>query len=423
MKILYLHQYFITPDMAGGTRSYEMARRLVAMGHEVHMITTWFDGPSPDNLKGWFVRQIDGITVHYLPLPYSNRFGFGRRILAFMRFSIQATRKAIKVSGDLVFATSTPLTIAIPAVLAKRKLGVPMVFEVRDLWPDMPIAVGALRNPVLIRLARWLEQFAYRNATRVVALSPGMVEGVVRGGYPRDRIAEIPNSADLGLFDTSRVTSEEFLALNPQLRETKIVLYAGTLGFVNGVGWLADLAAAMKAVRPDVRFVVIGDGAEREEIRTRAEALGVLDDNFLMLARLPKRSIVSAYAAASMVLSLFRDIPEMRANSANKFFDGLAAGRPVAINYQGWQADLLNESGAGIVMGQDVPLAANRLSLALGSSAELARMGKAARQLAEQRFSRDELAAKLERVLCAAAEHVSVRNPESVESERVARER
>ena len=149
--ILYLHQYFATPDSNGGTRSYELARRLVRSGHTVTVITSSAFLPKNWSLPNmWNYRELEGIRLIILKLPYSNKMSFFRRIGAFLRFSFYSTVKAFKVKVDLIFATSTPLTIAIPAVLASKKSGAPLVFEVRDLWPELPIAVGALKSPVII---------------------------------------------------------------------------------------------------------------------------------------------------------------------------------------------------------------------------------------------------------------------------------
>src|SRR5690625_4937567 len=162
MKIIYLHQYFNTPEMSGGTRSYEMARRLVAAGHDVHMITSWRQ-PDPAR-KNWFTTIEEGIKVHWLPVPYSNHMSYQERIKAFFRFAFQAGNKAKALQGDIVFATSTPLTIAIPAISASKKHRIPMVFEVRDLWPELPVAIGAIRNPALIWMAKKLELWAYKHS-------------------------------------------------------------------------------------------------------------------------------------------------------------------------------------------------------------------------------------------------------------------
>lgn len=381
--------------MSGGTRSYEMARRLVEWGHEVHVVTSWRK-PTPHT--GWFDDNIDGIHVHWLPVPYDNAMGFWLRLKAFFWFSVRAGQRATKLGGDIVFATSTPLTIALPGALAAWRLKVPMVFEVRDLWPDVPIAMGYLRNPITRKAAQWLERFAYARSSRVVALSDGMADGVVRAGYPREQVAVIPNSSDLALFARNNEGSKRFREAYPELGSGPVVLYPGTLGKANGVGYLAHLAHAVLPLRPDVRFVVFGEGAERALIEDTARSLGVLGKNYFLYAPLPKRELVDAFSAASVVVSLFIDEPALRANSANKFFDALASGTAVAINYQGWQKELLEETGAGIVLGPDPSAAAAPLRALLDAPQRLADCGSRARQLAEERFDRDKLARQLERV-------------------------
>ena len=146
MRIVYLHQYFRTPDMVGGTRSYEMARRLVDKGHSVHMITS-SETPSDDEAL-WRTTNENGIDVHWTPVPYDNSMGYNARIKAFFAFAWRAAHKTATFSPDVIFATSTPLTIALPGVYGAYRAGCPMVFEVRDLWPLVPIEIGALRNPV-----------------------------------------------------------------------------------------------------------------------------------------------------------------------------------------------------------------------------------------------------------------------------------
>lgn len=396
MKILYVHQYFTTPQMHGGTRSYEMARRLVEWGHEVHVVTSW---RKPTPYTNWFDDNIDGIHIHWLPVPYDNAMGFWRRLQAFFGFALKAGQRATQLGADVVFATSTPLTVAIPGAMAALRLKVPMVFEVRDLWPDVPIAMGYLRNPVIKKSAQWLERFAYACSARVVALSEGMADGVVQTGYLRERVSVIPNSCDLMLFASSAEGAARFRDSNPELGEGPIVLYPGTIGKANGVTYLAHLAQGVIAHRPDVRFVVIGEGAESFLVEEAARNLGVLGVNFFQYPAMPKKALVDAFSAASVVVSLFIDEPALRANSANKFFDALASGTAVAINYQGWQKELLEETGAGIALGPDPVTAVVPLLDLLNSPQHLSECGARARKLAEERFDRDKLARQLERVL------------------------
>ncbi|MCL4191367.1 MAG: glycosyltransferase family 4 protein, partial [Thermoguttaceae bacterium] len=306
MRIIYLHQYFRTPAMSGGTRSYEMARRLVARGHEVHMITAGETGPR----RGWTDTEEAGIRVHWCRVPYSNHMGFRARMIAFARFSWLAARKAASLDGDVIFATSTPLSIALPAIWAARRSRARMVFEVRDLWPEMPIAVGALKNPFTIAAARWLERMAYHNATHVVALSPGMKAGIVSTGYPEDKVSVIPNSCDVELFDVDPEVGRRFRREHAWLGDRPLVVYAGSLGFLNGVDYLARLAAVVGQRDSEIRFLVVGSGRQEESIRRAAQSLGVLDRTFFMLPSVPKAAMPAVYSAADIATSLFLDIPQ-----------------------------------------------------------------------------------------------------------------
>jgi glycosyltransferase involved in cell wall biosynthesis len=395
MRIIYLHQYFNTPEMSGSTRSFEVGRRLVAAGHQVDIITSWQE---PTARKGWFTTDVSGIRVHWLPVRYSNHMSYLARIVAFFKFAIRAAGRARRVPGDVVFATSTPLTIAIPAVYAARRRGIPMVFEVRDLWPELPITMGALKNPVLRRAARALERFSYSNSAAVIALSPGMAEGVVRTGYPREKVVMVPNASDLELFQRDTSHGRAFRRRIGIDDGTILVGYLGTLGRINGVSYLVQVAAALKD-DPRFSFLTVGDGQEREQVAALARSEGVLDRNFLMLSKIPKAQVPALLSAVDVATSLFLPIPQMESNSANKFFDALAAGCCVAINYGGWHAQLLREAQAGIRLDSDPRRAAADLQALADEPGKIKSAGLNARRLAEEKFSRDDLAAKIQAVL------------------------
>lgn len=400
MKITYLHQYFNTPDLPGGTRSYEMARRLVAMGHEVNMVTSWREA---DWRKGWFVTDEAGIKVHWLPVPYSNRMGFGERIRAFFQFALRSAQRAATLDADMVFATSTPLTIALPAVYAARRRKVPIVFEVRDLWPEMPIAMGALKSSLQIRAARALESWAYRNAAAVVALSPGMKQGVVDIGYPAGQVAVIPNSSDNREFAFDAEAAQRFRAARPWLGDEPLLTYAGTFGRVNGVGYAVELAKALFALGSDIRLLLVGDGAERDAVIQQARAAGVYEQNLFFETKMTKREIPALFSAATMASNLVIDLPEARANSANKFFDTLASTKPIFLNHGGWMHDLVNQHDCGInAWGRSTIDVAVELNQKLNDPVWLAKSGESAKRLATNYFDRDVLAKQLEQVLIAA---------------------
>jgi glycosyltransferase involved in cell wall biosynthesis len=398
VKILYLHQYFVTPAMGGGTRSYEMARRMVRAGHEVHMITACTDGSMSG--REWREELIDGVNVHWLPVNYSNNMSYVERIWAFFRFAFHAGNKAISIEGDIVFATSTPLTIALPGVKTSKALGVPLVFEVRDLWPELPIAMGALRSPWSKWAARKLERWAYRNSDYIVGLSPGMCQGVVDAGFPQKKVSCIPNSCDTDIFDVPESRGEEFRNQRPWIGDRPLIVYAGTLGHINHIEYLVEIARESRERRNNLRFLVIGNGIKKAKVEALAKSYDVLDKNFFMEEAIAKSEIASLLSASTVCTSLFIPVEAMKNNSANKFFDGLAAGRPIAINYDGWQGDLLRETGAGVVLPSDSPSeGATILEKLTTDSKRINVARKAAKKLAVTGFSRDELAQKLIGVL------------------------
>ncbi len=396
MHVIYLHQYFNTPSMVGSTRSYEIGRRLVSAGHTVDVVTSWRE-PRHDG-RGWFHTDEAGMRVHWLPLPYSNHMSYRERVAAFFRFAAASAKKSATLGGDVVLATSTPLTISLPAAYAARRNDIPMVFEVRDLWPEIPVAVGALKNPLLRWSARKLERFSYANASRIIALSPGMAEGIAGCGVDRRLITVIPNAADLDFFRPGIDDGRNFraeLGVEPQ---SVLVGYVGTIGKINGVSYLVRLAARLL---DDERFhfVVVGDGAESDLVRSLAGELGVLDRNFQLLPGQPKSAIPSILAALDIAVSLVIPVPELEMNSANKFFDALAAGRFVALNYGGWQAELLRQCDGGIRLSADPAEAAAQLRQSGSDVSELRAAGRRNRQLAEREFSRDVLASQVESTL------------------------
>ncbi len=393
MRIVYIHQYYCNPRMAGGIRSYEQARRLVARGHTVHVITTDITGGERRRTED------DGVHVHWYPVPYSNEMSYARRLRAFAAFMVLATAKAAALKADLVFATSTPLTVAVPGVLAARLRRVPFVFEVRDLWPEIPIEMGALRNPMTRRLAAGLANFAYRNAAEIVALSPGMAAGVT-ARLPSARTTVIPNAADLAMFEVAPEAVRRFRAEHRWLGDRPLIVYTGALGAVNGVDYLVHAARRMREQDPDVQVLIVGHGREWAATRQLAERHGLLDRTVHMWEKVPKADLPVILGAATLSTSMVRPIRALWDNSANKFFDALAASRPIAINYGGWQSDLLRSSGAGLVLD---PYDADGAGLLLAGHARdeawLARARAAAHRLAVEEFSRDLLFERFEAVL------------------------
>lgn len=393
LRILYIHQYFNTPAMSGGTRSYELGRRLVASAHSVTMVTSDRAGSSRVE------ERVAGMDVVWLPVRYSQGMSYRRRMAAFGGFAAAAARESMRHDFDVVFATSTPLTTAIPGAAAARRRRVSLVLEIRDLWPEMPIAVGALNSPLEVRVARLLEGFAYSQADQIVALSPAMAEGIARTGYSPSRITIIPNGCDVEMFAVNRGVEPPKILRESEVGDRRIALYFGAIGQVNGLEYLVDVAEELRLAGSPLAIVVIGDGHKRASVLDRATRIGVLGESFFVLPAQPKSEMPRLLAWADVALSIFAPIPEMEANSSNKFFDALAAGRPIALNYGGWHRELVEQNGCGVFLPRDPMEAASVLEDFTKDQALLESAGAAARRLAERKFSRDDHARQLEAVL------------------------
>jgi glycosyltransferase involved in cell wall biosynthesis len=378
--------------MSGSTRSYEMARRLVNMGHEVHLVTS---------TRGYYASKKttveEGIFVHWIKIDYSNHMSFYRRLYSFFSFAILSLIYAIRIKGDVIFATSTPLTIALPGVVASKWLKIPFFFEVRDLWPNVPIAMGLIKNKFLIYSSKRLELFAYNNAQSIVALSDDMKEGIVKLGVNQEKVNVIPNGCDLNLFNHVKNNKYVFRKKYSFGNEI-IILYPGTIGIVNHVEWLVKLCFELKA-NSRFKVIVVGDGVEKERVISTAINLGVLEKNFFIVKPVSKSNITEYFEMADFIISTILPIKELEANSANKFFDALSSGTPVLVNHGGWQAELIKKTNCGFQLPFDVSKAAKLLEQITDIDEAISKMGCNARKLAEEKFSRDKLASQLEKII------------------------
>ena len=403
MRVLYFHQHFATPAGSAGTRSYEFARALLAAGHRVTMVCgahaqSGLDLPY-DAARGWHRGEVDGIDVISLPLPYANRDGVARRTWTFCRYAATATRLALTLEADLVFATSTPLTAAWPGLVAQAARGLPFVFEVRDLWPELPRALG-LRNPLLLGGMEVLETAAYRSADAVIGLSPGIVRGIRRKSAPRQRVVMIPNGSDLEVFHPRLRHAGALPGFAP---DDFLAGFTGAHGPANGLDALLAVARELRR-RGDrrVKLVFIGDGKEKVRLEAQARSEGLEACRFF--PPIPKADLGAVTASLDCGLMVLRNLPAFHdGTSPNKFFDYAAAGIPVVNNYPGWLAGLIEARGAGVVVPPDDPVAfADALQALAADPARRARLGAAARRLAEERFARATLAAEFVATLEAA---------------------
>lgn len=395
MRVIYFHQHFVTPKGPGGIRSYAMAQRLIECGHQVTMVCGSIAGGNT-GLDGQYVNGMrrgvsDGINVIELDLAYSNADGFVKRARTFLQFAWRSVGLAFTEQYDVLFATTTPLTAGIPGILARWLRGKPFVFEVRDLWPELPRAMGVIRNPVVLWAMSVLEWLSYRSAHLLVGLSPGIVDGIANRGVPRSRIAAIPNGCDLDIFDG------DVQPWRPvQVKSTDLMaVFAGTHGMANGLDAVLDAAAVLKKRgRDDIKLVLIGQGKLKAELQARAAREGL--DNVVFHDPVNKTRLAGLMAATDLGLQVLANVPAFYyGTSPNKFFDYIAAGLPVLNNYPGWLAEMIEQHQCGFAVPPEDPAAfAEALEKAASDRAALQAMGKNSRKLAQDQFSRKQLADK-----------------------------
>lgn len=341
MRLLYIAQYFNFPEDFSGTRAYDLATSFIKKGIEVTVITS-YSGKKTDTKWREFSRE--GIQFYQLNCPYNNNMGFKERIRAFYSFLKESSKKALKIECDVVLATSTPLTIGIPALVMHFFKKKPYVFEVRDVWPGVPIAMGYFKNKLVQKILYLFEKTIYKHAFAIVPLSSGM-DNNIKQRYFNDKSVVIPNISEIERF--KNIKKEIDITVD---KGKKVLLYAGTFGNVNGVGFIINMAAKTIKYDSDIYYYLVGKGKEKEENIKQAEELGVLNKNVFIFDSVRKNDLPYLYSIVTVGSSFVIDIPALWDNSANKFFDTLAAGRPMVINHEGWQADMIREYNCGYVL-------------------------------------------------------------------------
>lgn len=393
MDVLYFHQHFSTPAGSTGTRSYEMALRLIEKGHAVTIVCGSY-GMGRTGLTGEFRSGkrrglVDGIEVIELELPYENRHGFLRRSLVFLRFALRSGWVALTERYDVIFATSTPLTAAIPGIIGRIFRRKPFVFEIRDLWPELPRAMGVITNPLILAPLGWLEWAAYRIADSCIGLSPGIVQGIQSRAPANRHVALIPNGCDLEFFSVNSKRVESFKRGS---KDDLVAVFTGAHGLANGLDSVIDAAMELKKRgRKDVKLVLIGDGMEKNRLRALSEEREL--SNVTFLDPVPKTKLREILSDADVGLMILANVPAFYyGTSPNKFFDYIALGLPVVNNYPGWLADMITEADIGIAIAPaDNEQFADALIYLAENPQRRKDMGARARKFAEVTFDRQHL--------------------------------
>ena len=417
MKILWVHQYFSTPEGWGSLRQYAFARRWADAGESVDVVCCAAYDASLEGVGHAPVVR-DGIRLFICGAAYRQQMGFVRRILSFLRFMFFALWHVTwHGSGyDVVIVSSGPLTTLLPALWGRILYRVPFVFEVLDVWPDAAIEARVLKSRFLQRLCFRLESLGYRSASWIVTCSAGMSarvhakmagarqvplsdskeykEYLSAGGCRADRLTTIAHGADASRCD--RETLRRKMCCEQSWPEDVcVVLYMGAMGLSNAIG---DVVEAMRRTADDARLVWVFAGSGKEEGRIQSQ---LAQSRGLFLGKVAHDRMLEVCAIADVNVVTFMHEPLFFENSPNKFFDGIAAGLPTVFNRTTWLQPWLEAYGCGMVCdGEDVGQAmALRLKELAGDGARRQGMGAGARRLAEEVFSRDKLAAEYLAVL------------------------
>jgi glycosyltransferase involved in cell wall biosynthesis len=378
VKVLILHQHFNTPEKGGAIRSYYLAKSLVDRGMKVVVITAH---NRPDFLK----ENSEGIEIHYLPVAYDNRFGFVARSRAFLNYVWSAIRFSNQFKdADYCYAISVPLTVGLAAQWIKRQHKIPYIFEVGDLWPDAPVQMGFVNNYFFKILLYQLEKSIYRSADSVVALSPS-IQSAIEKKVPEKKVHLVPNMADCDYYLPE--------VKNPRLKEKFnvegkfVISYIGAIGLANGLDYLLECANASRKAELPIHFFICGDGALLDRLKGNVRQMQLANLTFINFTNRDGVKELLNVTDASFIC--YKPIPILETGSPNKFFDGLAAGKLILINFGGWIRKEIEENRCGIYTDPHQPTDfVKKIKPFLSDKGLLTEYQQASRQLAERKYSR-----------------------------------
>ena len=385
MKVLILHQHFNTPQKGGALRSYYLAKALSDRGIQTVVITS-------HNEANYQQKDVEGLKVHYLAVAYDNKFGFAARSISFLKFVWKSVRLAGQVSDvDVCYAISAPLTVGLAALWIKRRHRIPFLFEVGDLWPDAPIQLGFVQNYFLRRILYALEKLIYRHADSIVVLSPAIQTAVERK-MPDKTTHLIPNMADLDFY---RPTTKKDQRLEKEF-DTQgkfVVTYAGAVGVANGLDYIVGCATASSKANLPIQFFLCGEGAELDRLKALAGRLGLLNVTFAGFKN--REGVRDLFTISDAAFVCYKNVPILETGSPNKYFDGLAAGKLIVVNFGGWIKNEIEGNHCGIYVDpQDPSDFVVKIRTFLEDKGKLKQFQDASRQLAVSKYSREMLSAK-----------------------------
>ena len=363
---------------------------MVRQGHPVTMLTSDQSGRSGKLISR---ESRDGIDVIRIRNRYDNDMGTARRIISFLTFMTISTVVSLRQKNiDLIFATSTPLTVGIPALINKLIRRHNYVFEVRDLWPEFPIQMGAVKSTAAIRALRYYERTIYKHASLIVALSPGMKGPIDTLGFAAKTIM-IPNMAKPKEF-FPRPSDKSVLDQFGINSESLKIVYFGSLGRANNIPHLVREIQYASEQNLPVQFLIIGEGAMGEQ--AQKDLSEVSNEKYIFLGMQNMENVSAIVNECQISVTSFLNLPILETNSPNKFLDSLSAGKPSVINVHGWIKDLVEQHECGFYTNPEIRGDLVEKSLELyQDQTRYSRYCENSRALALSEFDRSKLAKQL----------------------------
>lgn len=391
MKILVVSHYFPPEVNAPARRTYDHCREWVRAGHEVHVITGVPSHPSgrvfPGYRRAWYtVENKDGIHVHRVWTLLAANRRIVRRTLNYLSFVPTSVWRAWRLGDvDVLVGTSPQFFCAVAAWVAARLTRTPWVFELRDLWPASIAAVGVTRVMVPLALLERLELRLYRDAAMVICLTNAFIDNLKSRGVPASKLRFVPNGVDVRVWSSGR--REVGRARVGAAPVEIVVVYIGTIGLAHGVATTLQAAARLLGTRPDIRFILVGDGAELERLRDEAARRGLTNVSFE--GQRPHEEIPDYLAAADIALVTLRRSDVFKTVLPSKMFEAMGAARPIVLGAEGEAQATLERAGAGVAVAPEDPDALAAAIEALGADESLrTRLGASGRSFVEHEFSR-----------------------------------
>jgi glycosyltransferase involved in cell wall biosynthesis len=354
MRVLLIHQYFLEEDDPGGSRWNEMIITWTDLGHEVTVIAGMMHANGlekrPEYKGKYFVkRKQNQVWVHRTHVSEAYNAGFLGRLwgyFSFMFSSLWAGLFIVKGKFDLVLVTSPPLFVGVTGFVLSRIKRIPMVFEIRDLWPESAIETGVLNNKLIIKMALRFERFIYSNSIKINVLTPAFQKNLEeRKNVKSSKIICIPNAADFGLSDNLlRDFDREHFRLQQGFSDKFVITYVGAHGVANHLDQILDAAKALADTK--VLFVLIGQGMEKARLQEKAKLMKL--ENVIFFNSVPKKEVFKYILASDMGASVLKKVDTFKTVYSNKTFDYFSCKKPVLMAIDGVSRELVETAKAGV---------------------------------------------------------------------------